>query len=79
MGKSVLLEDLAGRTGVPVVRTDRIEGATGSPLIWDVPAQLEQVALPESIIAGERRLILAKRLKHGSKGFIGRSPMGLPL
>jgi len=61
MGKSVVLEDIASRFGAPVVRAERIEEAPGAPLIWDVPTHAGHIELPESVIAGERRLILAKR------------------
>ena len=61
MGKSVLLEELAARLGVTVQRTDRVQEGLGEPLIWDVPTRLGQISLPETLIAGERRLILAKR------------------
>lgn len=61
MGKSVLLAELADRLGVSVERGDRLSIASEADLIWDVPTRLKRVDLPESLIAGERRLILAKR------------------
>lgn len=61
MGKSVLLEELAARLGSTIRRTDQIDDGSDQPLIWDVPTRLERIGLPESLIAGERRLILAKR------------------
>ncbi len=63
MGKTRLLEEIAERCGAIVHRGPRPPSidAAAKIALWDIPPDAKPQALPEAFVAGEARLIVAKR------------------
>lgn len=63
MGKSVLLRQIAGRCGVKVWSS--LEAPPGDrddvPTLWDIPPYGAPQPLPERFLAGDGRIVIAKR------------------
>ncbi len=67
LGKSMLLRQLGQQLGVAVCRGPRPEG-DGNPLLWDLVDTDVVPQLPEAFVAGERRLVVAKRPRQALGG-----------
>ncbi|MBX9457656.1 MAG: LuxR family transcriptional regulator [Rhizobium sp.] len=61
MGKSVLLRQIADRTGASVHLGLNPPGKGDALTLWDIPPYGKPVPLPETLFAPGRRIIIAKR------------------
>lgn len=61
MGKSILLRQLAARTGQQVWTSRTVPALDGDPLLWDIPLDRLPHRLPERFLNGSGRLVIAKR------------------
>ncbi len=75
MGKSMLLAQLAQRLGIAVGR-GLSPPDDGPVALWDLGPSLAPLHLPEAFIAGERRLILAKRPQQEVPGLARAASYG---
>lgn len=75
MGKSMLLTQLSQRLGVPVARGISPPDA-GAIALWDLGGLQAPQRLPEAFVAGERRLVLAKRPQQEIPGLARAAAYG---
>jgi DNA-binding CsgD family transcriptional regulator len=62
MGKSTLLSQIAARLGNAIHVSSAPPPASSEALVlWDVPPYAGPIALPECFVAGQKRIIIAKR------------------
>lgn len=60
-GKSTILAELAGRLGIAVHSGESPPTNKSEIALWDIPPAASPQALPERFVAGQHRIVLAKR------------------
>jgi DNA-binding CsgD family transcriptional regulator len=60
-GKSTILAELAGRLGIAVHSGESPPTNESEIALWDIPPAASPQALPERFVAGQHRIVLAKR------------------
>jgi DNA-binding CsgD family transcriptional regulator len=78
MGKSVLLAEIARRTGWPlhVGATAPALPIAGAQMLWDIPPGTEPETLPERFVSGAAGIIVAKRADAPLPGLARASTYG---